>query len=111
MQRRIESFVWAPAFPERRSINASASQISMLQIRLGDVSGHLNLMLPKDGQLELVGDLSRFTAAGNLPHSLSLAPALSRRQSDAPYTLPELGLLHGVPSLSLNSKPLGQSIS
>ncbi|MNN04607.1 hypothetical protein D3C81_1173370 [compost metagenome] len=111
VQRRIESFVWAPAFAERRSINASASQISMLQIRLGDVSGHLNLMLPKDGQLELVGDLSRFTAAGNLPHSLSLAPALSRRQSDAPYTLPELGLLHGVPSLSLNSKPLGQSIS
>ena len=110
-RRRIESFLWAPAFAQRRSVDASAAKIAALQIRLEQVSGHLDLMLPKDGQLDLVGDLSRFTAAGNLPHSLSLAPTLSRRHSGTPYTLPELGLLHDVPSLSLNSSPLGQAIS
>lgn len=110
-QREIESFAWAPAFADRRTIDAGAARISALQIRLEDLSGHLDLMLPKDGHLGLVGDLSRFTAAGEVPRSLSLTPALSRRHGAAPYTLPELGLLDRVHALSLNGNPLGQSIS
>ncbi|SDY31527.1 hypothetical protein SAMN04487939_101783 [Lysobacter sp. yr284] len=110
-QRGIEQFSWAPAFADARAVDGGGADIRSLQIRLDGVSGHLHLTLPERGSLGLYGDLSRFTAAGPAPGTLSLLPALSRRRSDAPYVLPELGLLHGARSLSLHAGPLGQPIS
>lgn len=110
-QREIEQFGWAPAFADARSIDAGAANIHSLQIRLGELSGHLALNLPGKCSLGLYGDLSRFTAAGAVPRSLTLLPALSRRRSDAPYALPELGLLQSVSTLSLHCNPMGQPIS
>lgn len=110
-QREIEQFGWAPVFTDTRSIDASAARINRLQIRLTNVSGHLDLTLPKNSSLGLFGDFSRFTAAGDLPRSLSLLPALHRRHTEAPYALPDLALLQDVASLSLHGNPLGQSIS
>lgn len=110
-RREIEQFAWAPAFADARSIDAGAANISALQIRLGDLSGHLTLNLPGQCSLGLYGDLSRFAAAGDVPRSLSLLPALSRRRSDAAYVVPELGLLQSVSTLSLHGNPMGQPIS
>ncbi|ROU07034.1 hypothetical protein [Lysobacter enzymogenes] len=110
-RRGIEQFAWAPAFADARDVDGGGADIRSLQIRLDDVGGHLRLSLPERSSLGLYGDLSRFTAAGVAPHSLSLLPTLSRRRGDAPYALPDLGLLHAATSLSLHAGPLGQPIS
>lgn len=110
-QRGIEQFGWAPTFADAREIDAAAADIHSLHLKLGELNGHLRLRLPALGSLSLSGDLSRFAAAGAAPRSLSLLPALSRRRGDAPYALPDLGLLQGTTSLSLHAGPLGQPIS
>ncbi|QQQ02985.1 hypothetical protein [Lysobacter enzymogenes] len=110
-RRGIEQFTWAPAFADARAVDGGGADIRSLQIRLDEVSGHLRLTLPERSSLGLYGDLSRFTAMGAAPRSLSLLPALSRRRSDTPYALPDLGLLHAATSLSLHAGPLGQPIS
>jgi len=110
-RRSIEQFSWAPAFADARAIDAGAADIHALHLLLDELSGQLQLTLPACNSLSLSGDLSRFAAAGQAPHSLSLLPTLSRRRGDAPYVLPELGPLQQVRSLSLHAGPLGQPIS
>ena len=73
--------------------------------------GHLDMTLPPDCALHLFGDLSRLTADGEPPGSLTLAPTLGRRPGMAPYVLPDLGLLQQASSLSLDGGPMGQAIS
>ena len=69
------------------------------------------MTLPPDCALHLFGDLSRLTADGEPPGSLTLAPTLGRRPGMAPYVLPDLGLLQQASSLSLDGGPMGQAIS
>ncbi|MCM3271738.1 hypothetical protein M3691_23385 [Paenibacillus elgii] len=76
----------------------------------------MHLKLPKRKvfeyfRLSVAGDLSRFSATGDVPYSLTLAPRTSRRKSDAPFLLPDMGELHQVTSLTLRNAPLGQPIS
>ena len=68
------------------------------------------MTLPPDCALHLFGDLSRLTADGEPPGSLTLAPTLGRRPGMAPYVLPDL-LLQQASSLSLDGGPMGQAIS
>lgn len=110
-QRAIEQFSWAPAFADARRIDARPARIQMLQIRLAAVSGHLDIVLPRDTRLGLHGDLARITVSGALPDLLSLHPALGRRPGLAPYALPDLGALQGVSTLALYGEPVAQAIS
>ena len=73
--------------PRRRG----AARIQTLQLRLEEGGGHLDMTLPPDCALHLFGDLSRLTADGEPPGSLTLAPTLGRRPGMAPYVLPDLG--------------------
>ena len=82
-----------------------------LLLRLEEGGGHLDMTLPPDCALHLFGDLSRLTADGEPPGSLTLAPTLGRRPGMAPYVLPDLGLLRQASSLSLHGGPMGQAIS
>lgn len=109
--REIEQFLWAPAFADHRAIDASGANIHRLSLRLDEVAGHLALTVPQVNDLGLSGDLSRVNVMGTLPDGLSLAPTLGRRPDQSPYVLPDLGVLHGVTSLSLHSEPLRQAIS
>jgi len=109
--REIEQFSWAPAFSDRRAIDAGAARIQTLHIRLDAVSGHLAARLPQVRNLGLFGDPTRITVAGPLPDMLSLQPALGRRAVGAPYALPDLGPLQNVTALTLHGAPLGQAIS
>ncbi|MEK3880796.1 hypothetical protein [Paenibacillus sp. FSL M7-0420] len=112
-QRPIENISWTPVLPEAASLDGSRADIYTLGIKLGPlVNGELSLVLPeKLYNLSLSGDLTRISASGHLPTTLALIPDTSRRKSDAPYRLPELGELQGVTNLTLNSPPLGQPIS
>lgn len=110
-RRKTETVVWAPAFRDSREIDASGAQIYDLHLRLSALHGHLGLKLPAGLRLGLVGDLSRFAASGETPTSLALLPTLSRRLSDVPYQLPDLGILNQVESLILSGNPQGQPIS
>ncbi|MNO34281.1 hypothetical protein D3C76_243130 [compost metagenome] len=93
-------------------MDASQSNLYGLHIQLDQYGGLLSLELPKrDFRLSVSGDLSRFSATGDGPTSLTLAPRTSRRRNDAPFLLPELGELHQVTSLTLQNTPLGQPIS
>lgn len=109
--RKIERFLWAPAFADRRDIDARGADIYTLEIRLDQVADHLAMTLPHVRELGLHGDLSRIRVVGEAPDSLSLHPALGRRPAQAPYVLPGLGLLEQVRALSLYGGPLGQAIS
>jgi hypothetical protein len=87
-----------------------------LYIELDPSGSRLHLKLPKRQvfeyfRLSVGGDLSRFSANGDMPYSLTLAPRTSRRKSDVPFLLPDLGELHQVTSLTLRNAPLAQPIS
>lgn len=112
-QRPIENISWTPVLPEAASLDGSRADIYTLGIKLGPLAeGQLSLVLPeKLYNLSISGDLTRFSASGHLPVTLALVPDTSRRSSDAPYRLPDLGELQGVTNLTLNSPPLGQPIS
>lgn len=112
-QRPIESISWTPVLPEAVRLDGSRADIYNLGIKLGPLAnGRISLVLPeKLYNLSLSGDLTRISASGHLPTTLALVPNMSRRRSDAPYRLPDLGELQGVTYLTLNSPPLGQPIS
>ncbi|WP_341346256.1 hypothetical protein [Paenibacillus sp. FSL H3-0469] len=112
-RRPIENLSWTPVLPEAASLDGSRANIYTLGIKLGPLAnGQLSLVLPeKLYNLSLSGDLTRFSVSGHLPTTLALVPNMSRRRSDAPYRLPDLGELQGVTHLTLNSPPLGQPIS
>ncbi|MFY3704175.1 hypothetical protein ACOTD8_11510 [Achromobacter dolens] len=110
-RRPIEQFTWAPAFADTRRIDARAADIQTLQIRLDAVAGHLDITVPGGLRLGLLGDLSRIAVTGATPDMLSLHPALGRRASQAPYGLPDLGMLRSVTTLALYGEPLAQPIS
>ncbi|WP_120965079.1 transcriptional regulator [Comamonas sp. lk] len=107
--RPIENFSWWPPLSGELQVDARASRIQTLAIYLpAQGGGHLTLHLP-DGenapplQLSLQGDLSKITVKGEAPGHLSLSPLTSKRSSDAPLQLPELGLLQQTSSLELRN--------
>ncbi|WP_340026502.1 hypothetical protein MHI24_15595 [Paenibacillus sp. FSL K6-1096] len=112
-RRPIENISWTPVLPGAASLDGSRADIYTLGIKLGPLAkGPISLVLPeKLYNLSLSGDLTRISASGHLPTTLALVPDTSRRRSDAPYRLPDLGELQGVTNLTLNSPPLGQPIS
>ncbi|RXZ81069.1 hypothetical protein EBB07_16390 [Paenibacillaceae bacterium] len=111
-KRPIEEMTWAPILSADTLVDASQSILYGLHIELGQSGGRLSLRLPKRSfRLNVSGDLSRFLATGDMPFSLTLAPLTSRRKSDPPFILPDLGELHQVTSLTLQNAPLGQPIS
>lgn len=110
--RPIEQMTWAPVLSADTVVDASESILHSLHIGLGQSGARLSLKLPKSSlRLSVSGDLSRFSATGDIPSSLAVAPCTSRRKSDPPFVLPDLGELHQVSSLTLQSTPLGQPIS
>ncbi|WP_268624382.1 hypothetical protein [Paenibacillus alvei] len=110
--RPIEEMTWAPILSADMVVDASQSILHSLHIELGQSGGRLSLKLPKEPfRLNVSGDLLRLSATGNMPYSLTLAPRTSRRKNDPPFTLPDLGDLHRVTSLTLRNTPLGQPIS
>ncbi|MFC9777240.1 hypothetical protein [Paenibacillus chitinolyticus] len=111
-KRPIEEMTWAPILSEDTGVDASPSILHGLTIELGPSGGHLNLKLPRRPfRLNVSGDLSRFSATGDMPSSLTLAPRTGRRKKDTPFLMPDLGELHQVTSLVLQNAPLGQPIS
>lgn len=111
-KRPIEEMTWAPVLSADTVMDASQSNIYGLHIELGPSGGRLSLKLPKKPfRLNVSGDLLRFSATGNMPSSLTLAPRTRRRKNDPPFTLPDLDELHQVTSLTLQNTPLGQPIS
>ncbi|MEQ7050727.1 hypothetical protein ABN764_08670 [Paenibacillaceae sp. P-4] len=110
--RPIEEMTWAPILSADTVVDASQSIVRGLHIELGQSAERLSLKLPKGSfRLNVSGDLLRLSATGNMPYSLTLAPRTGRRKNDPPFTLPDLGELHQVTSLTLQSTPLGQPIS
>ena len=111
-KRPIEEVTWAPILPADTVADANESNLQGLHILLDQSGGHLSLMLPKRSyRLSVSGDLSRFSATGDIPYTLSLTPRTDPRKKDTPYLLPDLGGLHQVTSLTLNNAPMGQPIS
>ncbi|WP_068776525.1 hypothetical protein [Paenibacillus sp. FJAT-26967] len=111
-KRPIEEMTWTPILSADTLVDASQSHLHGLHIELGPSCETLSLKLPKGHyRLSVSGDLSRFSATGDMPSSLTLAPRTSRRKNDAPLLLPGLGELHQVTSLTLHNAPLGQPIS
>ncbi|MCM3782044.1 hypothetical protein M3231_03580 [Neobacillus mesonae] len=111
-KRRIEEMTWAPILSTDTLVDASRSDIHGLHIELNQPGGRLSLKLSKGCfHLSVSGDLSRFSATGDMPSSLTLTPRTSRRKNDPPFLIPDLGELHQVTSLALQNAPLGQPIS
>ncbi|WP_240420006.1 hypothetical protein [Paenibacillus periandrae] len=111
-KRPIEEMTWTPILSADMVVDASQSNLHGLHIDLDQSGGHLSLKLPKRHyRLSVSGNLSRFSATGDMPSSLTLAPRTSRRKNDIPFMLPALGELHQVTSLTLQNAPLGQPIS
>ncbi|MFF2089448.1 hypothetical protein [Paenibacillus sp. NPDC058174] len=111
-KRPIEEMTWAPVLSADTAADASNSILHSLHIELSQSGGRLSLRLPNAScRLSVSGNLTRFSATGNLPSSLTLAPRTSRRKTDPPFRLPDFGELHGVTSLTLQNEPLGQPIS
>lgn len=110
--RPIEEMTWAPLLPADTVVDARQSILYSLHIELSQSGGRLSLMLPQSPlRLSVSGNLSRFLATGDMPSSLRLVPCTSRRKSDPPFKLPDLGELHQVTNLTLQNTPLGQPIS
>lgn len=110
--RSIEEMIWSPILSADMVVDARQSNLHSLHIELDQSGGSLSLKLPKRHfRLSVAGDLSRFSATGDMPYSLTLAPRTSRRRNAAPFLLPDLGELHQVTSLTLQNEPLGQPIS
>ncbi|MBU7318864.1 hypothetical protein [Paenibacillus oleatilyticus] len=115
-ERPIEEMAWVPILSADMVADASQSIVHGLHIELDQSGSRLHLKLPTRQvfeyfRLRVAGDLSRFSATGDLPYSLTLAPRTSRRKSDAPFLLPDMGDLHQVTSLTLQNAPMGQAIS
>jgi hypothetical protein len=111
-KRPIEEMTWVPILSADKAVDASPSILHSLHIELEQSEGRLSLKLPKNPfRLNVSGDLSRLLATGDMPFSLTLAPQTGRRRNDPPFMLPDLGELHQVESLTLQSTPLGQPIS
>ncbi|RAV23377.1 hypothetical protein [Paenibacillus contaminans] len=115
-KRPIEEMTWVPSLSADTVADASKSILHGLSIKLDKSESRLQIKLPKKQffeyfRLSVSGDLSRFSAAGDMPYSLTLAPRTSRRKTDDPYLLPDLGELHQVTNLTLSNAPLGQPIS
>ncbi|MFF2480967.1 leucine-rich repeat domain-containing protein [Paenibacillus sp. NPDC058071] len=111
-QRPIEEMTWAPVLSADTAVNASQSHMHGLHIVLDQSGERLSLKLPqRHFRLSVSGDLSRFSATGDMPSSLTLAPRTGRRKNDTPFLLPDLGELHQVTNLYLQNAPLGQPIS
>lgn len=115
-KRPIEEMAWVPILSADTMADASQSNLHGLHIELDQSGGRLRLKLTKRQifeyfRLSVAGDLSRFSATGDMPYSLTLAPRTSRRKNDVPFLLPDLGELHQVTCLTLRNAPLGQPIS
>ncbi|MCR8659897.1 hypothetical protein [Paenibacillus endoradicis] len=66
-------------------VDASRSNLHGLHIELDQSRELLSLKLPKQHfRLSVSGELSRFSATGDMPSSLTLAPRTSRRKNDSP---------------------------
>lgn len=79
--------------------DASRSKLHALHIGLDQSGSRLHLKLPKRldyFRLNVSGDLSRFSADGDMPYSLTLAPRTSRSNNGVPFLLPDLGELDQV---------------
>lgn len=110
--RPIEEMTWVPILSADTVVDASQSNLHGLHIVLDQPGGCLSLKLPKRHvRLSVSGDLSRLSASGAMPSSLTLAPQTGRRKHDTPYMLPDLGELQQVASLTLQNTPMGQPIS
>ncbi|MEC0090801.1 hypothetical protein [Paenibacillus macquariensis] len=111
-ERPIEEMTWTPILFADTVADARQSNLQVLHIKLDQSGGHLSLKLPKPQfHLSVSGDLSRFSATGDIPSSLTLAPRTSQRKNNPSFLLPELGELQQVTSLTLRNAPLGQPIS
>lgn len=110
--RPFEEMTWVPILSADTVVDASQSNLHGLHIVLDQPGGCLSLKLPqRHVRLSVSGDLSRLSATGDMPSSLTLAPQTGRRKHDMPYTLPDLGELQQVASLTLQNTPMGQPIS
>jgi len=111
-KRPIEELTWTPILSADTVVDASQSIVNNLHIVMDLSENRLSLKLPNGHfRLSVSGDLSRFSATGDIPSYLTLAPRTGRRKNDAPFLLPDLGALHQVKSLTLHNAPLGQPIS
>lgn len=111
-KRPIEEMTWTPILSADTVADASQSNLHGLHVELEPSGRSLSLILPKQPfRLSVSGDLSRFSATGEMPSSLTLAPRTGRRKNDPPFLLPDMGELHQVTSLTLHNAPLGQPIS
>lgn len=111
-KRPTESLTWVPILSADTDVDATRSDLHSLSIVLDQPGGRLSLKLPERlYHLSVSGDLSRFSATGHMPKSLSLVPPASRRRDDPPFELPDLGELHQVTSLALQNAPMGQPVS
>ncbi|WP_334077855.1 hypothetical protein [Paenibacillus sanfengchensis] len=113
-ERPIEEMTWVPILSADTVADASRSNLHALHIGLDPSGSRLHLKLPNRldyFRLSVSGDLSRFSADGDMPYSLTLAPRTSRRNNGVPFLLPGLGELHQVTNLTLRNEPLAQPIS
>ncbi|MFD0716391.1 hypothetical protein [Paenibacillus sp. GCM10027626] len=113
-ERPIEEMTWVPILSADTVADASRSKLHGLHIELDQSGSRLHLKLQKRldySRLSVSGDLSRFSADGDMPYSLTLAPRTSRRNNGVPFLLPDLGELHQVTNLTLRNEPLAQPIS
>lgn len=110
-KRPVETLTWTPILAGDTRLDARHSNIHQLSLDLSPPGGHLHLTLPSHGHLRVAGDLTRFSADGDLPTCLALAPTTLARKNAAPYVLPDLGDLHRVDSLTLDNGPMAQPIS
>ncbi len=110
--RPVEGMTWSPVLSADTEVDATLSKFHGLSINLDQPGGRLSLKLPKEYyRLGVSGDLLRFSATGDLPSMLVLAPHTSRRKNAEPYLLPDLGELHQVTNLTLQNEPMSQPIS
>ncbi len=114
--RPIEDMTWTPVLAGDHVIDASQARIHDLRLRLDQPGGQLHLKLPepllfKSPTLDLSGDLSRISVEGDLRIDLILRPRTSRRRTDAPCRLPDLGAMKQATALTLYNEPLAQPIS
>ncbi|MFD2117885.1 hypothetical protein ACFSTH_17585 [Paenibacillus yanchengensis] len=116
-ERSIENMTWVPVLHTDVVVDASESQVRDLHINMDQSSDNkLHLKLPKRQgssyfHLKLSGDLAHFSAEGDLPSSITLAPSTNRRINGVPFLLPDLGNLHRVTNLAIQNEPLAQPIS
>ncbi|MHA7963383.1 hypothetical protein ACX93W_04490 [Paenibacillus sp. CAU 1782] len=110
--RPVEEMTWSPVLSTDTAVDATQSKFHGLNINLDQPGGQLSLRLPKECyRLSVSGDLLRFSATGDLPSMLVLAPYTSKRKNAEPFILPDLGELRHVTNLMLQNEPMAQPIS